>query len=107
LAIDIASLVSYDTILQYGDLCNTAGATLTVDLLGGYTPIDSFFDVWTFNDKAKAGSGLFASLPSGWTATWVDTNADLSTDTLRLYIPEPATIALLGLGLLAIRRNKK
>jgi hypothetical protein len=96
LAIDIASAVSYDTVTQHGDLCNTAGATLSVNLLGGYVPtVDGFFNVWTFSDKTKAGSGAFASLPSGWTAAWVDTNADLSTDTLRLtYIPEPATIAL-------------
>lgn len=111
LDIDIASAVSFDTILQYGDLCNTAGATLSIDLLGGYVPtVNSFFDVWTFSNKAKAGSGLFASLPTNWTATWVDTSPvpDGTTDTLRLtYIPEPATIALLGFGLLAIRRNKK
>jgi hypothetical protein len=107
--IDIASDFTYDTILQNGNVANIAGATMNIDLLYGYTPVaDSFFDVWTFADKSKAGSGSVVGLPTGWAANWVDTNSDLSKDTLRLtYTPEPVTIALLGLGFLAIRRNKK
>jgi hypothetical protein len=109
LAFDIASAISFDTIVQYGSVANTAGATLNINLLGGYTPApNSFFDVWTMNDKTKAGSGTLTGIPANWTAAWVDTNTDSTTDTLRLtYLPEPATIALLGLGLLAIRRNKR
>jgi len=109
LNIDIAGASNYDNVTQYGSIANFAGATMQVDLLGGFTPtMGQTFDVWTFSDKTKAGSGSVVGLPTGWSASWVDTNADLSTDTLRLtFTPEPATIALLGLGFLAMRRNKK
>jgi len=109
LNIDIAGASNYDAITQYGSLANLAGATMQIDLLGGFTPTQGqTFDIWKFNDPSKAGSGAVVGLPTGWSAAWVDTNADASTDTLRLtYTPEPATIALLGLGFLAARRGKK
>jgi hypothetical protein len=118
--IDIASASSFDKMRVYGDLINTAGATLSIDLLGGYNPTaGETFDVLSFLDptarvsldlniKYMQGSGAVSLVaPAGWSTAWVDTNADTYTDTLRVTaIPEPATIALISLGLLAIRRKK-
>jgi hypothetical protein len=95
------------------DLLTSRGNyTIDGELLANFLvapTIGDYWDVWTIltgYTNTYSGSGLFDTLPSYILAQWIDTGA--GTDTLRLtYLPEPASIALFGLGLLAIRRNKK
>jgi len=98
----------WDLITSNGNY--TLDGELLVRFLGA-AGVGDYWDVWTINSANAAlysGSGDLdaLTLPSNIAASWIDTGN--GNDTLRLtYVPEPATIALFGLGLLVIRRNKK
>ena len=126
LALDFIDGYSYDNISNYGNASFAAvGDILNLSFLGGYVPGTSWdFDVWkivTNQDVSRGGAatgftgtGLFNTVNDDlgiaddyWIQTWVSSGGYANTIFRLTYIPEPATIALLGLGLLALVRRPR
>jgi hypothetical protein len=84
------SLSSGSMMIREDQSLASTGETEITDLGGGLYHIDSFFDVYTeFSDDGG----------SNWYDSDVSTNIYL--------VPEPTTIALLGVGFLALLRKRR
>jgi len=69
------------------NVANTAGQPWLLTCWAFILDVDSFFDVWTFSDKSKAGSGTFGVLRLVGQFV-VDTNGDQSRITPTDIYPE-------------------
>ncbi|MCJ7542989.1 MAG: PEP-CTERM sorting domain-containing protein [Phycisphaerae bacterium] len=106
-----------DLVTQLGQQLIVENAKLKVNALPGLviTDPDWYWDVWRFTDDGATASegrygGDFANvnLPAGWWHSWENLIDDARVDTLRIHVPEPATLALLVMGgsALLIRRKR-
>ena len=94
----------YDVVDVGGSLA--LAGTLDVELLYGFQPqVGQTFDILNFDPANLSGEFDAIDLP--------DLGGGLSWDTSNLYttgalgvVPEPATLALVGLGMLAVIRRK-
>lgn len=105
------NIAGYDLSLgEYGqlDVSGTAalGGTVMATLLGGFDPIvGSYFDILKASDLIDAGVAFDLPItPSGhgFFASFLDLDRNGSLDTLRITVPEPGTLGLIALGLLAM-----
>ncbi|MBS3735482.1 MAG: PEP-CTERM sorting domain-containing protein [Phycisphaerae bacterium] len=83
------------------------GSSINMNAVGGYSPeLGDTVTVMTWNEITLAAG---VNVSDGWTATVIDDGAG-DLDTLQMeYVPEPATMALLGfggIGLLVRRRRR-
>jgi hypothetical protein len=110
-------------VTQTGQRLGVEGATLKVKTLPGFMiqpgQEDWYWDVWRFADTALEDQGRYggdfahAVLPPTWYYTWEDVIDDEPegspdrVDTLRIHVPEPATLAILALGALGLIRRRR
>jgi hypothetical protein len=95
----------------YIDPMNQASAitTMLVSSTGTVTPGQWILLVNNTDGLAVQGAYDTLTLPDGWTLSYVfdaGTMTNGGGNDIAVYTPEPATIALLSIGLLAIRRRK-
>jgi hypothetical protein len=109
---DISGDTTNDKVNNKGNCTLSSSVTLSISFLDSYGPTTSNTS-WTLWDCASgySGSGLpTLSLPAGYSTSefslgWTTVGAD--TDLVLTYIPEPATLCLLGLGALGLMGRKR
>lgn len=105
LDIDIASLLSFDTITAGAS--STVNGLLNVDVLGSYDTSGQFFDVLTVTSGTLTGLPTLAGPDAGlFTVSVVNDNTLRLTSTVA-PIPEPTSLAALCLGAAAALRRKR
>jgi fibronectin-binding autotransporter adhesin len=113
LDIELAAIDNYDVLASTGTVTLALNSNISVSLLGGYEPAqDNIFTIITASTITDNGANLtLPGLTDGKTwKTWQDTGSGLTAGQIQV-IPEPATIALMGLGLAGLvslrRRSRK